>query len=118
MVTIAAVGNRRVISALVATVVPCENSDTSARSTVGRADPAHHASIGSWGVDGTLVTRIAEVSSSKMQTSVKVPPTSTATRYLDTYWSSLYEVTRAACALDDNVEGIVHAPTVRHERIF
>ena len=80
VVTSAAAGKLRVISAFVATVVPCEKSDTRPRSISPRSTPFMTAIIGSLGVDGTLVTRICFVSSSKMQTSVNVPPTSTATR--------------------------------------
>ena len=79
--TIAADGRLRVISAFVATVVPCENSTTSRRSTPAASrTPEMIASIGSLGVDGTLAISIAPVSSFITQMSVKVPPTSTATR--------------------------------------
>ena len=78
VVTIAAGGKRRVISALVATVVPCENSRTSARSMPASSTPASTPSSGSE-VDGTLATRMSPLSSSSTQTSVNVPPTSTAT---------------------------------------
>ena len=54
MHTIAARGSRRVISALVATVVPWENSATSLRSTPALASPAMMPSIGS-GDDSRLL---------------------------------------------------------------
>src|SRR5581483_12217809 len=79
VVTIAAAGRLRVISALVATVVPCENRTTSRRSTSAPTTPATTASIGS-AVDGILPTRTSPAASSRTQTSVNVPPTSTATR--------------------------------------
>ena len=78
VVTIAAGGKRRVISAFVATVVPCENRRTSARSMPASSTPASTPSSGS-DVDGTLATRMSPLSSSSTQTSVNVPPTSTAT---------------------------------------
>jgi len=86
---LAAAGNRRVISALVATVVPCENSVTSARSTSAAPTPSMTPCIGSRGVLGTFATRTAALSSSSTNTSVKVPPTSTATRSLGTGLPSL-----------------------------
>ena len=55
-------------------------TDTYAPGWKPNPEPFMTAIIGSLGVDGTLVTRICFVSSSKMQTSVNVPPTSTATR--------------------------------------
>ena len=81
VVTIAARGKVRVISAFVATVEPCEKTLTSRRSTSAAVrTPSITASIGSAGVDGTFATDIAPVSSSSTQMSVNVPPTSTATR--------------------------------------
>ena len=82
VVTMAAGGKRRVISAFVATVVPCENSGTSDRSIPASSTPASTPSSGSE-VDGTLATRISSLSSSSTQTSVNVPPTSTATLVTD-----------------------------------
>src|SRR5699024_7650173 len=76
----AALGKFRVMRAFVATVVPCEKSETSARLTFPRSTPFITATIGSYGVEGTLVTRTLFASSSNIQTSVNVPPTSTATR--------------------------------------
>ena len=70
------------ISALVATVVPCENSATSRRSTPAAAMPLMTPSIGSAGVDGTFATCTEAVDSSNTKMSVNVPPTSTATRNL------------------------------------
>src|SRR4051794_1438371 len=80
VVTIAGGGSRRVIRALVATVVPCESSVVSARSTRAAAMPSRIARIGSSGVEATLATVTPAVSSSSTSTSVNVPPTSTATR--------------------------------------
>ena len=81
VVTIAAAGRLRVISAFVATVVPCEKTTTSRRSTPASTTPVTTASMGSV-VDGTFPTSIVPPSSSRMQMSVNVPPTSTATRTL------------------------------------
>ena len=81
VVTIAARGKLRVISAFVATVEPCEKTVTSRRSTLAAPrTPSITASIGSAGVDGTFATEMAPVSSSSTQMSVNVPPTSQATR--------------------------------------
>src|SRR5699024_4846625 len=89
VVTSAALGNLRVMSAFVATVVPCEKSSTSERSMFARLTPLMTAVIGLSGVDGTFVTRMDWVDSSKMQMSVNVPPTSTATRRLATVSPSI-----------------------------
>ena len=55
VVTIAAGGRLRVISAFVATVVPCEKTTTSRRSIPASTTPSTTASIGS-AVDGTFAT--------------------------------------------------------------
>src|SRR5581483_9566789 len=78
-VTIAAGGRFRVISAFVATVVPWEKTTTSRRSIPASVTPSTTASIGS-AVEGTLRTSMLPSPSSRMQMSVNVPPTSTATR--------------------------------------
>ena len=78
VVTMAAGGKRRVSSALVATVVPCENSATPSRSTSASRTPASTPSMGSE-VVGTLATRSSPLSLPSTQMSVNVPPTSTAT---------------------------------------
>ena len=86
--TIAAGGKRRVISALVATVVPWREQRDVGEVDAGLLDAGHHALDRVVGVDGDLGdVGCSPLSSSSTQTSVKVPPTSTATRYLDTRWS-------------------------------
>ena len=75
----AAGGSRRVMSALVATVVPWEKSVTSLRSIFASSSPRIAPIRGSSGVDAVLATLSAPVSSSRMQISVNVPPISTAT---------------------------------------
>jgi hypothetical protein len=77
VVTIAARANRRVMSALVATVVPWEKSPTSAGETPTATIPSKTASMGSR-VEETFPTRVPPPSSSKTQMSVNVPPISTA----------------------------------------
>ena len=77
----AAGGRFRVIRAFVATVVPCEKTTTSPRSIPASETPSTTASIGS-DVDGTFRTSMLPSASSRMQMSVNVPPTSTATRRL------------------------------------
>src|SRR6266700_7233399 len=79
VVTTAARGRRRVIRALVATVVPCENNATFERSIPALETPLMIPSIGSR-VDDVFSMRMRPVASSMIQMSVKVPPTSTATR--------------------------------------
>ncbi len=76
---IAAGGSRRVISALVATVVPWEKSVTSLRSILASCSPRIAPMRGSSGVDAVLATLSAPESSSRTQMSVNVPPISTAT---------------------------------------
>jgi hypothetical protein len=78
VVTIAAAGSRRVMSAFVATVVPWQNSATSSRRMPAAATPASTPSIG-FGVEETFATSSAPSRWSRTQTSVNVPPTSTAT---------------------------------------
>ena len=76
--TIAALGRLRVISALVATVVPWQNSAVCERSTPACSTPAMTPSMGS-AVEATLATFSSPLAWSSTHTSVKVPPTSTAT---------------------------------------
>ena len=84
VVTIAAGGKRRVISALVATVVPCENN---ARRRGRRRPPTRPPSRPPSGRGARWAPwprARPPLSSSSTHTSVNVPPTSTATRILDT----------------------------------
>ena len=73
VVTIAARGRRRVISALVATVVPWR-TERPRQIHAGLLDPFSTPSIGS-AVDGTLATSSSTGSGSSRHTSVNVPPT-------------------------------------------
>ena len=68
------------MSALVATVVPWEKRVTSLRSIFASSSPRIAPTSGSSGVDAVLATLSAPESSSRMQMSVNVPPTSTPTR--------------------------------------
>ena len=61
VVTIAAASNRRVISALVATVVPWENSETSESSMPAASTPAITPSIGSEGAGDLRHVDVAAV---------------------------------------------------------
>ena len=79
MQIIAAGGSRRVISALVATVVPWEKRVTSLSETSASSRPRIAPIKGSSGVDAVFATLRAPESSSRMQMSVNVPPISTAT---------------------------------------
>ena len=80
--TMAAFGSRRVISALVATVVPWQNRAVCARSIPASPTPVITPSIGS-AVEATLATSSSPLAWSRTHTSVNVPPTSTATTRLD-----------------------------------
>ena len=84
----AAFGKFRVISALVATVVPWLNRSVCPRSTPACSTPAMTPSMGS-AVDGTLATSRLPLSGSSTHTSVKVPPTSTATT--ERVWVAMQE---------------------------
>src|SRR5262249_24921548 len=80
---------RRSITALVASVVPCTISLTSVMATFSSESrawtPSMTASEGSCGVVKRLCTDILRPRGSNRAKSVKVPPTSTPTRYTGTY---------------------------------
>jgi hypothetical protein len=69
-----------VIKAFVPTVVPWLKSLMSLTGIPAARIPARIPLAGSSGTDGTFVTEIPPLPSSKTKMSVNVPPTSTATR--------------------------------------
>ena len=87
-------GSLRVIRALVATVVPWENMVTFLKSTFARSTPDRIPSIGS-AVEDVFSIRILPEPSSRMQMSVKVPPTSTATLNFSILFFTLKKLLRA-----------------------